>query len=139
MALDTVFQRLNDTGLKVNAKKSVFFGKSELEYLSYWITRNGIQPLPKKIAAIQNLAPPTTVVRELRRFIGLINYYRVMWIRRSEVLTPLTTLVSKSAKWQWTDVEGKAFDTMKRIIRREVLVSCPDISIRIQVIPNWVR
>jgi hypothetical protein len=58
--LDTVFQRLNDAGLKVNAKKS-FFGKSELEYLGYWITRKGIQPLLKKIAAIQNLALPTTV------------------------------------------------------------------------------
>ena len=124
--LDIVFKRLLDAGLKVNAKKS-FFGKSELEYLGYWITCKGIQPLPKKIAAIQNIAAPKTV-RELRRFIGLINYYRDMWIRRSEVLTPLTALVSKNAKWQWTDVEQNAFDTMKRIISREVLLSYPDFS-----------
>jgi predicted aspartyl protease len=124
--LDTVFGRLKEAGLKVNAKKS-FFGKPELEYLGYWITRKGIQPIPKKIDAIQNLAPPTTV-RELRRFIGLINYYRDMWIRRSDVLTPLTALVSKNAKWQWTDVEQKAFDTMKRIIAKEVLLSYPDFS-----------
>jgi len=51
-----------------------------------------------------------------------------MWIRRSDVLTPLTALVSKNAKWQWTDVEQKAFDTMKRIISREVLLSYPDFS-----------
>jgi hypothetical protein len=49
--IDTVFQRLNDTGLKLNAKKS-FFGKSELEYLGYWITCNGIQPLPKHVTGI---------------------------------------------------------------------------------------
>ena len=61
--LDTVFQRLQQAGLKINAKKS-FFGKAELEYLGYWITRKGIQPLPKKVDAIQHLAPPTTV-REL--------------------------------------------------------------------------
>ena len=35
--LDTVFARLKEAGLKVNAKKS-FFGRSELEYLGYWIT-----------------------------------------------------------------------------------------------------
>ena len=77
--------------VKENAKKS-FFGKSELGYLGYCITGNGIQPLPKKIAAIQNLAPPTTV-RELQS-----NYYRDMLILRSKVLTPLTALVSKNAK-----------------------------------------
>jgi len=45
--LRTVFSRLRDAGLKVHAKKS-FFGRSELEYLGYWITREGVQPLPKK-------------------------------------------------------------------------------------------
>jgi hypothetical protein len=38
---------LAKAGLKVNAKKS-FFGKTELEYLGYWISSNGIQPVPKK-------------------------------------------------------------------------------------------
>ena len=51
-----------------------------------------------------------------------------MWIRRSDVLTPLTALVSKNATWQWTNVEQKAFDTMKRIISREVLLSYPNFS-----------
>ena len=52
--LDIVLQRLSDAGLKVNATKS-FFGQPELEYLGYWITRDGIQPLPKKVEAIQKL------------------------------------------------------------------------------------
>ena len=68
---------LRDAGLKVNIKKS-FFAKPELEYLGYWITRSGIAPLAKKIEAIQKLRPPTTR-KELRRFIGLLNYYRDMW------------------------------------------------------------
>ena len=51
--LDKVFYRLKQAGLKVNAKKS-FFAKSELEYLGFWITRQGIMPLPKKVQAIKN-------------------------------------------------------------------------------------
>jgi hypothetical protein len=85
--LDIVFKRLRDAGLKVNARKS-FFGKEELEYLGYWITRAGIQPIAKKVEAIKNIAPPKTK-RELRRFIGIVNYYRDMWVRRADVLTPL--------------------------------------------------
>ena len=51
--LDIVLHRLQQAGLNVNANKS-FFGKSKLEYLGFWVTRNGIKPLPKKIQSIFN-------------------------------------------------------------------------------------
>jgi len=38
--------------------KSHFFGKSKLEYLGYWITREGSQPMPKKVQAILAIQPP---------------------------------------------------------------------------------
>ena len=50
--LELVFQCLTNAGLKVNAKKS-FFGRPELKYLGYWISRQGIQPIAKKVEAIQ--------------------------------------------------------------------------------------
>ena len=40
--------KLINNGLKDNINK-YFFGQTRLEYLGYWITREGIQPLPKKI------------------------------------------------------------------------------------------
>ena len=79
-----------------------FFGKPELEYLGYWVTRQGIQPLPKKVQALQQLAPPKTR-RQLRRFLGLVNYYRDMWIRLSEALAPLTELTSEKKPFKWTE------------------------------------
>ncbi|HSN67194.1 MAG TPA: reverse transcriptase domain-containing protein [Fusibacter sp.] len=124
--LETVLERLQQAGLKVNAKKS-FFGKPELEYLGYWITRDGIQPVTKKVQAILQLEPPKPR-RELRKFIGMINYYRDMWIRRSDVLAPLTQLVSKTAKREWTDLQQKAFETMKMIMSKKTLFSYPDFS-----------
>ena len=48
--LEEVLKRLQKAGLKVNAKKS-FFGRAELEYLGYWITRNGVKPMPQKVDA----------------------------------------------------------------------------------------
>jgi hypothetical protein len=58
----------------------------------------------------------------------MINYYRDMWMRRSDVLAPLTKLCSKNVKFVWTDEQQKAFDTMKKIISREALLSYPDFS-----------
>jgi putative transposase len=45
--LELVFSPLSEVGLKINANKS-HFAVSEIEYLGYWITRNGIQPVHKK-------------------------------------------------------------------------------------------
>ena len=58
------------------------------------------------------MEPPKTI-KQLRGFIEEINYYRDMWVRRSEILAPLTNLTSKDAKWEWTDVHQQAFDKIK--------------------------
>jgi Reverse transcriptase (RNA-dependent DNA polymerase) len=95
--LGEVLSQLQNAGLKVNAKKS-YFAKPELEYLGYWVTQNGISPTSTKVNAIANIAVPTTK-KELRAFIGMVNYYRDMWIRRSHVLAPLAALTSKTSKY----------------------------------------
>ena len=74
--LERVLARLQEARLKVNANKS-FFAREGLEYLGYWISREGIQPLSTKVEAIQRIAPPKNK-RKLRRFIGIINYNRDM-------------------------------------------------------------
>ena len=124
--LDVVLAKLREAGLKVNATKS-FFARPELEYLGYWITRNGIRPTSKKINAISNIAPPKTK-KELRSFIGMVNYYRDMWIRRSHVLAPLAALTSKTTKWKWGPEEQEAFNTMKRVISKETMLAYPDFN-----------
>jgi hypothetical protein len=55
-----------------------FFGVNKLEYLGYAISTEGIFPIPKKLEALKAIQIPKTR-RQLRRFIGMINYYRDMW------------------------------------------------------------
>ena len=81
---------MREAGLKVNANKS-FFCQTQLEYLGYWITREGIQPLLKKVKAIQQIATPKNK-GQLRSIMGLVNYYRDSWIRRSYLLAPLAQI-----------------------------------------------
>jgi hypothetical protein len=98
--METVLTRLRDAGLKVNAAKSSFCAH-EIEYLGYMLTREGIKPHSKKVQVILALNLPNNV-KELRHFHGMVQYYRDMWARRSEMLAPLTDLVGECRETKTT-------------------------------------
>jgi hypothetical protein len=64
----------------------------------------------------------------LRQFIGIVNYYRDKWFRRSELLAPLTSLTSSKVKLEWHSSHQQAFDKIKRVIGTEVLLCFPDFN-----------
>ena len=88
--LEEMFTRLQKAGIKVNASKYCF-GAHKFDYWGYHVTCDGVMPIPKKVEAIQALAVPKTR-KQLRQFIGMINFYHDMWQKRSELLAPLTSL-----------------------------------------------
>ena len=94
--LEKVFTRLGEAGLKINATKSTFC-TDELEYLGYLINREGVRPTLKKVEAIKQLAVPKTK-KQLRSFIGMVNYYRDVWPKRAHLLAPLSAMTSTKAK-----------------------------------------
>ena len=81
----------------------------------------------KKVEAIKKIATPTTR-KQLRSFIGMVNYYRDMWPKRSHLLAPLSALTSSKVKWKWTDECQVAFEQMKEMIARETLLTYPDFN-----------
>ena len=123
--LQQCLQRISDAGLRINADKS-YFGRDAIEYLGYWVTRNGIQPLPDKVDAMLKMEEPKK--KQLRAFVGLVNYYRDMWRRRSHVLAPLTALCSATQKWVWGEEQQQAFADVKRMICKEAILAFPNFN-----------
>ena len=74
------------------------------------------------------MAPPKTR-KQLRKFIGMVNFYRDMWIHRSHTMAPLTALTSVTRKWKWEKEHQDAFEATKRIIARETLLAYPDFEL----------
>ncbi len=125
--LEEVLRPLHNAELKVNAAKSEFC-TLEKEYLGYVLTRDGIKPQSNKVQAILAIKPPTGV-RQLRHFLGMVQYYHDLWARRSNMLAPLTSLVgecsqtkstkakgTKKVPWHWNKVHQRAFDHVKATI-----------------------
>ena len=122
--LEQVFVRLKSAGLQCNAPKCKF-AAYETENLGYNLTQIGIQPLVKKISAIQSISDPVNK-RELRRFIGLCNYYRDLWPQRAHTMAPLTSLCSSKTIFKWTPECQAAFNKTKAAISRQVTLVYPD-------------
>ena len=95
--LEDIFTRLQKSGLKFDARK-LCFGAHNFDCLGYHVTRDGVMTIPKKVEAVQDLAVPKTC-KQLRQFIGMINFYCDMWQKRSEFLAQLTALTSKNVKY----------------------------------------
>ena len=129
-----VLKRLQSAGLQVNLPKSKI-AVQELEYLGYWLTPRGIRPMAKKVEAIKNLQAPKTV-KQVRSFLGMVNYYKDMWKHRSHLLAPLTDLTAnkdgKTGKRRgpivWEKKHQEAFDKIKQAITDDVMLSFPDFN-----------
>ncbi|CAI5724992.1 unnamed protein product [Peronospora destructor] len=74
--LRIVFERLTCYDVTLNEKKCQIL-RQEVDYLGFTLSTEGIKPQAKKIQAIQKIAIPRNK-KELRRFLGMINYYRDM-------------------------------------------------------------
>ena len=110
----------------VNPTKS-FWGRPECEHLGFIINRKGLKPQPKKIDAIRQLKPPKTR-KDLRSLVGLCNFYRDLFPRRSHLLAPLTEMSSKDKKFKWTEEMQTAFERIKKEFSRNVLLAYPNFN-----------
>jgi len=126
-----------DASLKVYAHKSLFYA-TETEYLGYVLSRDGIKPQEKKVEAILTLMLPRSV-KALRRFLGMVKYYKDIWAQWCKMLAPLSNLVgecghtkvtkankTKKAPWHWDKIHQQASDNVKATIAKDVTLAYPD-------------
>lgn len=105
--LDEILTIIGEAGLQVNMKKLAFCQK-ELEFVGFWIMTNGYKPLQSRIQEIQDIRQPTNV-KQVRIFIGMVNFIKNHIPRRAEVIQPLTELTKGNVLFEWDNRCEEAF------------------------------
>lgn len=85
--LKALFKKLQEYGLSINVSKCTF-GVSSIDFLGFHLSEKGIEPLPDKVKCILEFPKPTTLT-QLRRFLGVINFYRCFIPKAAHILAPL--------------------------------------------------
>ena len=99
-----------------------------MEFLDFWVTRDGIKSIFRRIETLQNMKPTTSQQKKLRRFIYVVSYYRDMWEIRSHMLAALTNIMPNKVKFKWTKNEQNSFGEIKQIVARDNLLTWLDFN-----------
>ena len=111
--VEKVLKILSENKLRISVDKCQFF-KENIEFLGFQISANGVRPTSSKIDTFKNLPCPDNP-QQLRRFMGMANFYRHLVPQFAEKALPLTNMLAadpKNKQLQHTDESRAAFQDL---------------------------
>ncbi|XP_076052821.1 uncharacterized protein LOC143032237 [Oratosquilla oratoria] len=124
--LTLLFDKLVSANLVLNLTKCEFV-QAKVHYLGYVIGQGELAPPQAKVEAILRIPVPQTK-KEIRSFVGTIAFYRMFIYNFSSLIAPLTDLLKKGAKFQWTESCNTAFVQAKSLLCTAPVLQAPDFS-----------
>ena len=132
--LENLLTRFDQFGLFINRNKCVF-ARTKVKFLGLELSSSGLDPVESKVYDICKMERPQTL-SQLRRFLGMINYYRSHLKNLAEIIYPLTNLLkgqkrSKRSKLIWTDACQKSFENTLSTLKSASTLSNDDLKLPI--------
>ncbi|XP_047330988.1 uncharacterized protein LOC124934495 [Impatiens glandulifera] len=125
--LEKFLQRIRKYQLRLNPKKCTF-GVTAGKMLGFLITQRGIEVDPSKIAAITAMPTPRNE-REVRGFLGKIQYISRFISKLTSTCDPLFKLLKKDQKFVWSDACQHAFDKVKAYLQSPPILMSPRLGV----------
>lgn len=122
--LRLLFERFRLFGITLNPEKCSFM-LPEINFLGHKLNADGIKPVEENIIKITDFPPPNTV-KKIRRFVGLVSYYRKFIKDFSKLTAPLTDLTKRNARFKWNKEAQTSFDKLKEYLSQPPILIHPD-------------
>jgi len=123
--VEEILRKLEENDLYIKPEKCVWKAR-KIGFLGAVIGPDGIEMEAEKMDGVLSWLQPKNV-RDIRKFLGLANYYRRFIKDFTQVARPMNMLTQKDEKWQWEKMQQKAFDELKRIFTSKPVLAAPDL------------
>ena len=123
--VEEILKRLEENNLYIKPEKCVW-KVQKIGFLGVVIGPDGIEMEKKKVNRVLSWPEPKNV-KDVRKFLGLVNYYRRFIKNFAQVARPMNVLTRKDIKWQWKEEQQKAFDELKRIFTTKPVLAALDL------------
>ncbi|UYV75780.1 hypothetical protein LAZ67_13001327, partial [Cordylochernes scorpioides] len=110
--LREVLERIRSAKLTLKPSKCEF-GRKKVEFLGYVISTGGLKPGPRKIKAIEEFPEPKNV-HDIRRFLGLTNFFRRFVKDFARKAEPLSRLTKKGSQFEWKEEQRRSFGGLRK-------------------------
>ncbi|UYV73949.1 hypothetical protein LAZ67_11001566 [Cordylochernes scorpioides] len=110
--LREVLERIRSAKLTLKPSKCEF-GRREVEFLGYVISTGGLKPGPRKIKAIEEFPEPKNV-HDIRRFLGLTNFFRRFVKDFARKAEPLSRHTKKGSQFEWKEEQRRSFGGLRK-------------------------
>ncbi|KAG9397020.1 WD repeat-containing protein [Carpediemonas membranifera] len=115
--LEAVLKRCAEYNLRLNAAKCDF-ARDSVEFLGHIVDKDGIRLGDDRVQAIMDMPRPTTR-KEMRRFIGMVGWFRRFCPKLGEHLAPLNDTLTQ-AKVTWSPELEEAFVNVQRGVKAHI-------------------
>ncbi|CAG8486239.1 129_t:CDS:2 [Gigaspora rosea] len=109
--IQAVLTEIENSGLKLNPEKCDLF-KNSIKFLGHVVSQDGVELDEEKVIKVQEYPTPTSL-KQFCGFIGFASYYRRFIPQFATIAKPLHKLLEKEVEYDWTELQEKAFQTLK--------------------------
>jgi len=123
--VEEVLRRLEENDLYVKPEKCTWKVR-KIGFLGVVIGSSGIEMEKEKVDRVLSWPEPRNV-KDVRKFLGLTNYYRKFIKDFARLARPMNVLTRKDMKWRWEGEEQAAFDELKKAFTMRPVLVAPDL------------
>jgi len=123
--VEEVLRRLEENDLYMKPEKCAW-KVQKVNFLGVVMDQGKIKMEEDKVAGVLNWPVPKTV-RDVRKFLGLANYYRRFVKDFAKLARPLNNLTRKDERWKWEEEQQKVFEQLKTVFISQPLLVAPDL------------
>ena len=123
--VEEILRRLEENNLYIKPEKCAWKVR-KIGFLGVVIGLSGIEMEKEKVDRVLSWPEPRNV-KDVRKFLGLANYYRKFIKNFAQIARPMNVLTRKDVKWRWEEEQQKVFDELKRVFTTKPVLAAPDL------------